>query len=244
MANHKPLLVSWALLALGVAAVCEVGCGIGTSSADGDLGKASFNASSCGGLLADLGGCDLKKQLAVGGLVDVRALANRDRAPLLLRSDEPSVLDVKDIGGAAYTLTGVSAGSAVLTAYSGSTAIDHLTIKVTDIAEIDYNTISNGFGTFKLESNGDIDGTYALGDTVTNFSLIFLQVDASMPPNTLLGRDSFIWELSTGLSFQPGKEMPHAMQFELARPATAGSYTLLVRAKQGGGRFKMRIDVK
>lgn len=240
MTNHKPLLVSCALFA----AVLAAGCGVGTGANDGDLHKATFNASNCGGLLSDLGGCDLKKQLAVGGLVDVHALTNKDNSSLLLRSDNPTVLDVKNIAGAAFTLTGQSAGTAILTAYTGTTDIDHLTITVTDINQIDYNTISSGFGTFKLFSDGDIDGIYALNDGVTNFSLIFLQVDALMPPNSLLGRDSFLYELSTGLAFQQGKDSPHALQFDLVRPATAGSYTLLVRAKLGGGRFKMRIDVK
>ena len=213
-----------------------VGCGSGANT--GDLGKAVFNATSCGGVLSDLNGCDLKRTLAIGGLVDVRATRSRDSAPLLLRSDLPSVVKVTELGGTQYTLTGQSTGTAVLTAYDSSGDVDHLTIQVAEISQIAYTTLSNGFGQFKLAPNGDIDGTFALAQNVTNFSLIFAGVDTNTMP--LLGRDSFTYELSAGLSFQPGKDAPHAMQFDLVRPAP-GDYTLLVRAKFGGGRFKMLI---
>jgi len=216
--------------------------GCGSSSSTGELGKAVFTASSCGGALSDLAGCDLKRLFAIGGLVDMRAVRSQGSAPLLLRSDLPDVLKVQELGGAQFTLSGQSQGRAVLTAYDGSGDVDRLTVEVSEISQISYTTVSNGFGTFKLQPNGDIDGTFTLADSVKNFSLIFVQVDAK--PQPMLGRDTFTYMLSPGLTFQPGKESPHAMQFDLVRPSQPGDYTLLVRAKFGPGRFKMLITVK
>jgi hypothetical protein len=214
------------------------GAGCGNSTTTGELGKAAYQAQNCGGVLSDLAGCDLKRQVAIGGLFDLRVSRASDGSALSLRSEQPDILKVDGPAGSLYTLSGQSAGRAVLTAYDSSGDVDRLTVQVAQISQISYTTLSNGFGTFKLQPNGDIDGTFLLGSGVTNFSLLFLQVDEKTQP--MLGRDSFTYELTSGLMFQPGKEQPHAMQFELARPAP-GTYALTVRAKYGPGRFKMQV---
>ncbi len=158
--------------------------------------------------------------------------------PLLVRSDQPDVLEVQDAGNGLYRLLAHLDGQVVLTAYDSSGDVDHLKITTADISQIAYNTISMGFGTFLLQPNGDIDGYFTLASGVTNFTLLFLQVDEGAHP--MIGRDTFNYELSPGLSFQSGKDSPHALQFDLVRPQP-GNYQLLIRAKAGPGRFKMQI---
>lgn len=225
------------IVGLVLGTVVALGCG-SSSQQTGELGKAVFNATNCGGALSDLNGCDLKKLIAVGGLVDVRAVRASGSAPLQLRAEPADVLKVESPGGTLYTLTGQSNGKAVLTAFDGSGDVDRLTINVEGIALIAYNTISSGFGDFKLQPNGDIDGFFTLASGVSNFTFLFLQVDGDNV--SMLGRDTVSYELSPGLNFQAGKENPHGLQFDLKRPAP-GMYTLLVRAKFGGGRFKMQV---
>jgi hypothetical protein len=224
-----------------VATVVAMGCG-SSSQQTGELGKAVFNASNCGEVVTNLQGCDLKKRLAVGGLVDVRAVRSAGSAPLLLRSDMPDILKVDPIGGgSSFTLSGQSNGKAVLTAYDSSGDVDRLTINVEAIALIAYNTLSNGSGTFMLQPGGDTDGFFTLASGVQNFTLLFLQIYGE--DESMLGRDTFSHELSPGLLFQAGAENPHGLRFDLVRPAMPGMYTLLVRAKYGGGRFKLQINV-
>jgi hypothetical protein len=217
--------------------------GCGSTDFTGEKGQATFTASGCGGLLSDIGGCDLKKGVAVGGVVDVAAKSSKSGLALALRSDIPAILTVQpsDRGGSA--IVGQGSGTAYLSAVdSNATEVDRLAVKVVEIAQLVYNTASTGFGTFRLQPVGDVDGTFDLNDGVSKFTLLFLQVDAGGQP--LLGRDSFTAELSPGLSYQAGREAPRSLQFELARPSTAGSYFLTVRAKTGPGRFKLQINVK
>jgi hypothetical protein len=230
-----------ARLAVGFAvgmALLSVGCE-GSSQQTGELGKAQFSATNCGGALSDLGGCDLKKKVAVGGLIDVQAVRLQGSGALQLRAEPADVLKLELIAGTRYTISGQSNGKAVLTAFDGSGDVDRLTVTVEAIALIAYNTVSNGFGDFKLQPGGDINGFFTLGQGVTNFTFLFLQVDGDN--QSMLGRDSFAYELSPGLVFQAGKESPHGLQFDLVRPAMPGNYTLTVRAKYGGGRFKMQV---
>ena len=225
-----------------VAALCVVlGAGCGNSSQQtGELGKAVFTASNCGGVVnSSLAGCDLTKKFAIGGLVDMRVARVGSGAQLQLRADPSDILLVTDAGSGLYTLSAQLSGKTVLTAFDANGDVDHMTINVEAIAVMAYNTASSGFGTFKLQpGGGDIDGFFTLGDSVTSFTFLFLQVDGDS--NSMLGRDSFSYELSPGLNFQQGKDMPHALQFDLLRPAP-GDYTLTVRAKLGAGRFKMQV---
>jgi hypothetical protein len=220
--------------------VLAIGCGA-PSQQTGELGKAVFTASNCGQVVSELAGCDLTKLFAVGGLVDMRATRTGSSAALQLRAEPADVLKVESAGGTLYTLSGQSNGKAVLTAFDGSGDVDRLTVNVEAIALIAYNTVSSGFGDFKLMPNGDIDGFFTLASGVTNFTFLFLQVDGDN--KSMLGRDTFSHELSPGLVFQAGKENPHGLQFDLLKPAMPGMYTLLIRAKIGGGRFKMQITV-
>lgn len=228
------------IVGLVLGTVVALGCG-SSSQQTGELGRAVFNATNCGGALSDLGGCDLKKLIAVGGLVDVRAVRASGSAPLQLRAEPADVLKVEKVesaGSTLYTLSGQSNGKAVLTAFDGSGDVDRLTLNVEAIALIAYNTISSGFGDFKLMPNGDTDGYFTLASGVSNFTFLFLQVDGDN--ESMLGRETVSYELSPGLNFQAGKENPKGLQFDLMRPAP-GMYTLLVRAKYGGGRFKMQV---
>lgn len=225
---------------LGLAGLL-VGCG--STDFTGEKGLATFTASGCGGLLSDIGGCDLKKGVAVGGVVDVAAKSAKSGLGLQLRTDIAAILTVmpSDRGGSA--IVGQGPGMAYLSAIDGNAMeVDRLAVKVVEIERIVYNTVSMGFGTFRLQPSGDIDGTFDLNDGVTNFTLLFLQVDGG--GQSLLGRDSFAAELGPGLSYQAGRENPHSLQFELQRPTAPGSYFLTVRAKSGPGRFKMQINVK
>lgn len=225
------------IVGLVLGTVVALGCG-SSSQQTGELGKAVYSATNCGGVLSDLAGCDLKKKISVGGLVDVRAMRAAGSAALQLRAEPADVLKVDSAGGTLYTLSGQSNGKAVLTAFDGSGDVDRLTVNVEGIALVAYNTASSGFGDFKLQPNGDIDGFFTLASGVSNFTFLFLQVDGNN--DSMLGRDTCTYELSPGLNFQPGKEKPLGLQFDLARPAP-GMYTLLVRAKYGGGRFKMQV---
>ena len=201
---------------------------------------ATFTAKSCGGPYNDLEGCDLKKVLATGAKVDVRAGVKADNSPLKLRSDLPGIVEVVDLGGTNYTLVGKNPGRAVITAFDGSGDRDRISITVDDMAMISYLEVSSGAGDFKLQPVGDVDGTFALRQTVQNFTLLFAPIDAAN--NKMLGRESFTTELQPGLYFQPGKENPTAMQMDLMRPTQAGTYSLLLRAKVGPGRFKLLIS--
>lgn len=224
----------------GLGLMFVVGCG-SSSQQTGELGKAVYNASNCGEVVSDLQGCDLKKKVAVGGLVDVRVVRAQGSAPLQLRSDKPDVLKVDELSPSVFTISGQSNGKAVLTAFDSSGDVDRLTVNVEAIAVIAYNTLSNGSGTFMLQPGGDIDGFFTLAQGVQNFTFLFLQVDGNN--DSMLGRDTFSYELSPGLVFQPGKDAAHALRFDLLKPAMAGQYTLTVRAKYGGGRFKMQVTV-
>lgn len=228
----------WLLSAVALWSL-TLGAGCGTRG-DGDLGVATFTAKSCGGPYNDLEGCDLKKVLATGAKVDVRAGVKADNSPLKLRSDLPGVVEVVDLGGTNYTLVGKNPGRAVITAFDGSGDRDRISITVDDMAMISYLEVSSGAGDFKLQPVGDVDGTFALRQTVQNFTLLFAPIDAAN--NKMLGRESFTTELQPGLYFQPGKENPTAMQMDLMRPTQAGTYSLLLRAKVGPGRFKLLIS--
>lgn len=225
---------------LGLAALLG---GCGSTDFTGEKGLATFTASNCGGLLSDIGGCDLKKGVAVGGVVDVAAKSAKTGLALGLSSDIPAILTVQPSDRGGSSIVGQGTGTAYLSAVDGNAMeIDRLSVKVVEVAQLVYNTASMGFGTFRLQPVGDVDGTFDLNDGVSKFTLLFLQVDAGGQP--LLGRDSFTAELSPGLSYQPGRENPHSLQFELAKPASAGSYFLTVRSKMGPGRFKLQINVK
>lgn len=229
-----------ACLVLGLAGLLG---GCGSTDFTGEKGLATFTASNCGGLLSDIGGCDLKKGVAVGGVVDVAAKSQKSGLALGLRSDIPSILTVQqsDRGGSA--IVGQGTGTAYLSAVDGNAQeVDRLAVQVVEIAQLVYNTASTGFGTFRLQPVGDVDGTFDINDGVSSFTLLFLQVDAGGMP--LLGRDSFTAELSPGLAYQAGREQPRSLQFELVRPSMAGNYFLTVRAKSGPGRFKLQINVK
>lgn len=217
--------------------------GCGSTDFTGEKGLATYTASNCGGLLSDIGGCDLKKGVAAGGVVDVAAKSTKTGLALGLRSDIPAILTVQDSDRGGLAIVGQGTGTAVLSAVDANMAeVDRLNVKVVEVAQLVYNTASTGFGTFRLQPVGDVDGTFDINDGVTKFTLLFLQVDAGGQP--LLGRDSFAAELGPGLSYQAGREQPHSLQFELVRPSTAGSYFLTVRSKVGPGRFKLQINVK
>lgn len=217
--------------------------GCGSTDFTGERGAAIFTASNCGGLLSDVGGCDLKKGVVAGGVVDIAAKSAKSGLLLNLRADIPAVLTVQPSDRGGLSIVGQGTGMAYLSAVDTSeTEIDRLSVKVVEVAQLAFNTASMGFGTFALRPVGDIDGTFDLKDGVTAFTLLFLQVDGGGQP--LLGRDSFTAELSAGLSYQAGRENPHSLQFELQKPATAGSYFLTVRSKIGPGKFKLQINVK
>ncbi len=238
-ARRGGLRRAWA--GLGGLALLAVGCG--STDFTGERGTAVFTASNCGGLLSDLGGCDLKKGVAAGGVVDVAAKGVKSGLPLSLRADIPAILTVQPSDRGGLAIVGQGTGTAYLSAIDTSeTEVDRLAVKVVEVAQLAFNTASMGFGTFALRPVGDIDGTFDLKEGVTNFTLLFLQVDGGGQP--LLGRDSFTAELGAGLTYQPGRENPHSLQFELVKPATAGSYFLTVRSKIGPGRFKLQINVK
>lgn len=230
-----------AALAIGIASPFLGGCG--STQQTGEKGLVTFTASGCGGALSDLAGCDLKKSIAVGGWVDVKATRNSTGATLSLRTDLPAVLDVQPSDNGGSAIVGMGTGSAYLSATDVNLAdIDRLSIKVAEIAQLAYNTVSTSFGTFRLQPVGDVDGTFDLNDGVTNFTLLFLQVDGG--GQTLLGRDTTTAELSAGLNYQQGKSAPHNLQYELVRPSAAGMYYLTLRAKYGPGKFKLQINVK
>lgn len=227
----------------GMIALSLLAIGCGSTDFTGERGAAVFTASNCGGLLSDLGGCDLKKGVAAGGVVDVAAKGVKSGLPLNLRTDIPGILTVQPSDRGGLAIVGQGAGMAYLSAIDSSeTEVDRLVVKVVEVAQLAFNTASSGFGTFALRPVGDIDGTFDLKEGVTNFTLLFLQVDGGGQP--LLGRDSFVAELSAGLAYQAGRENPRSLQFELAKPATAGSYFLTVRSKIGPGRFNLQINVK
>lgn len=219
-----------------------VGSGCGSSSSTGELGIAQFLLSNCGGVLGDLAGCDLSKRLAIGGLVDVRATTVKGSNPLKLRSDIPDILDVKDLGGSQYTITGKRAGKALLIAADASGDLDRISVQVDEINTIAYSMVSSSAGDFKLERSGSIDGTITLFDGIERFTLLFAQLDNAS--EKMLGRESFTAMTGPGLVYQTGKEMPRALQFEFVRPTMPGSYPLTILAKNGPAGFRMVIVVK
>lgn len=219
--------------------------GCGKSQQTGALNKAVFVTSECGGVLSGVAGCELSRGIAVGGLVDVRAVLMGSSAPLSVQTDVPSVLEVKQLQGAMgpQTLIGNGVGTATLLAVDTSGAtVDRLEVKVKEIASLSYVTVNTSTGTFRFQPSGDVNGTFELAATTKNFTLLFAQVsqDGQQP----LGRETFTTELSPQLAYQAGKENPKILQFELVRPAQTGAYPLTITAKQGPGRFKMQIDVK
>ena len=226
------------LVATAVAAVLLGGCG---SNSNGNLGVATFTTTNCGGSFNDIAGCDLSQLIATGGKIDLRARRTKDSTLLQLRSDFPTVIAVTAAGSGNYTLSGLRPGKAMIIAADSVGDVDHVAMQVDDAATISFLTVSAQGGAFASQPTGDIDGTFILRDGISQFTLLFAQLDSV--GNKMLGRETFATTLSTGLLFQSGKEAPTVLQFDLQRPAQSGSYSLLIKHKIGPARYKMQITV-
>lgn len=216
------------------------GMGCVFSSTSGEGGKVDFTAKECGAVLGGLTGCDLKKSLAVGGKVSVTAVAKNGGAVLPVVSEQPQVLSAVIESEGVYTLTGLTPGSATLTAQN-PTVKDTLPLKVGTIAQLAYSELSSSSGTFKLTPGEDADGMFELNKGLKQFTLLFGQIDAQA--QQLIGRESTTYELSAGLSLAKDKQTPTGLQFDFEKPAL-GTYFFTVKAKSGGAQFKMKIIVK
>ena len=231
LATSRFLVTAGVLLSL-------YGCG---TSSNGDLGVASFTLKNCGGFVSDITGCDIKQLIATGGQVDIRAVRMSDSVPLAIRSNFPTVLTVTDLGNTVYTLSGVRPGMVMLIASVDGADIDHVSMQVDDAATISFLTVSAEAGAFSSVPSGDIDGTFILRDGISQFTLLFAQLDAV--GNKMIGRGAFATTLSPGLAFQSGKENPTALEFDLTTPAQSGTYSLLIKHQIGPARYKMQITV-
>lgn len=234
--KRTPYRNAWVVALL---AGCAALAACGSSNTLGELGAAQFNISNCGGVLGNIAGCDIKQRFAQSGKLDLNAYAKSDGRPLLLRSDLPNIIEVQTQGGAQGTLFAKGPGSAVITAYDSGGDVDRLRITVDEMARIYYSELSNANGEFKLMPTGDVDGTFALRQSVQQFTLIFAQLDGN--GQRMIGRESFAFTLDPGLQLQSGKENPTVLQFDLQRPAMPGTYALTITAKSGPGRFKLLI---
>lgn len=223
-----------ALLIVGLLSSCG-------SSSNGELGVASFTIKNCGGSFSDIAGCDIKQLIATGGKIDMRAVRMSDSSALALRSDFPTVISLTDLGGATYTLNALRPGKAVIIASIGSTDVDRVTMQVDDAATIAFLTVSAEGGTFTAQPTGDIDGIFVVHDGISRLTLLFAQLDGV--GNKMLGRETFTTTLSSGLTYQSGKENPTVFEFDLNRPAQSGMYTLLIKHNIGPARYKMQINV-
>ena len=212
------------------------GCDSGKN--DGELGRATFVVRNCGGVLSDIQGCPLSAKLASTGRFDLVATAKTDNSLLAVRTDLPAVLKLEETTAKSYVVTGMHVGQAKLFAYNESGDIDRITVSVEEVAQLAYNEISSAAGTFKLQPSGDLDATLVLRPELQSFNLYFAQLDGSV--QKMLGRESFTFTSDPGLTFQFGKEKPDTLEFHYLRPPP-GTYTLLINAKSGPGRFKLQI---
>ena len=217
---------------------CCVFWGCGSNRNDGELGRASFVVSNCGGVLSDLQGCSLEARLATAGKIDLTAQSKSDNKLLMVRTDLPAVLKIEEPTTRGYVLTGQHVGEAKIIAYNEGGDVDRIRVFVEEVQEIAFNEISSAAGAFKLQPSGDIDGTLVLRDGLTSFNVYFAQLDGSR--QKMLGREAFTFTADPGLKFQPGEEQPTRLEFHYLRP-NPGTYSLLINAKGGPGRFKLQI---
>jgi len=215
-----------------------VTAGCGSSKNDGELGRATFVVSNCGGVLSDIQGCPLTAKLVSSGKFDLVATSKTDNSLLAVRTDLPAVLKIEETTARSYVVTGMHVGQAKLFAYNDSGDVDRITVSVEEMAQIYYNEISSASGTFKLQPSGDLDATLVLRNELQSFNLYFAQIDGSQ--QKMLGRESFTFTSDPGLTFQFGKELPNTLEFHYLRPQP-GTYNLLINAKTGPGRFKLQI---
>ena len=229
------------LQAIGMLAALSVGLwtqGCDSSKNNGELGRATFVVDSCGGVLSDIQGCPLSNKLAVSGKFNLVATAKTDNSLLAVRSDLPGVLKLEEVSAKSYVATGMHVGEAKLIAYNDSGDVDRISVFVEEVQQRAYNEISSAAGAFKLQPSGDLDATLVLRSDIQSFNLFFAQLDGSS--QKMLGRESFSFVSDPGLTFQAGKEKPDTLEFRYLRPKP-GTYTLLINAKSGPGRFKLQI---
>jgi hypothetical protein len=229
-------LLGWLLGVMLGPAAC------GSSSSNGDLGVATFTMDNCGGAYNNIiTGCDIKKTLATGGKVDLRAVRMSSASPLQLRSDFPTVLTVTSLGNTVYTLAGLRPGMATIIAFDGGGDVDHVTMQVDDANQIAFLEVSAEGGTFTNSPGGAVDGTFTLNSTVGMFTLLFSNID--MAGNKMIGRETFTAMLGAGLNYQSGQDNPTSLDFALLRPSQSGNYSLVIADKIGLAGYKMQITV-